>query len=220
MQVRQLKTGNFRREALSTQLGRKFITVSVHVICLQHVRRDAARREGLSATADLCRVNLCRKVRLYDWERLLQTHCVHVQLRPMDYNRFKNQLLMYQYNVMFVTASPTQLYNWQLQQCYQHVLTITCKLRSSAQMFINLHCRRQNRMQSLVNKHNLCSSQTYAAIIVSCQFEFLCNFFVFVLICVIFLIKIVSSKHLDNKKQYYNRLNKNNGCTNKHKFPG
>jgi len=29
--------------------------MSVHLICLQHVRRDAARRAGLSATADPCR---------------------------------------------------------------------------------------------------------------------------------------------------------------------
>jgi len=45
---------DFRREALSTQLGRKFITLSVHLICLQHVRRDAARRVGLSAAAGPC----------------------------------------------------------------------------------------------------------------------------------------------------------------------
>jgi len=32
----------------------KFITLGVHLICLQHVRRDAARRAGLSATADPC----------------------------------------------------------------------------------------------------------------------------------------------------------------------
>jgi len=29
-------------------------TLSVHLICLQHVRRDPARRAGLSATADPC----------------------------------------------------------------------------------------------------------------------------------------------------------------------
>jgi len=43
MQVRQLQIGDFRR---------MFITVSVHLICLQHVRRNSARRTGLSATAD------------------------------------------------------------------------------------------------------------------------------------------------------------------------
>jgi len=43
-----------RCEALSTYLGRKSITPSVHLVCSQHVRRDAARRAGLSATADLC----------------------------------------------------------------------------------------------------------------------------------------------------------------------
>jgi len=49
-----LQIGYFRREALSTLFGRKFITLSVHVICLQHIRPDEARRAGLSATADLC----------------------------------------------------------------------------------------------------------------------------------------------------------------------
>jgi len=49
MQVRQLQIGDFRREALSTWFGRKFITPRVHLICLQHVRRDAACRAGLSA---------------------------------------------------------------------------------------------------------------------------------------------------------------------------
>ena len=34
--------------------GREFITLNVHLICLQHVRRDAARRAGLSGTADPC----------------------------------------------------------------------------------------------------------------------------------------------------------------------
>ena len=34
--------------------------LSVHLICLQHVRRDAARRAGSSATADPC----CRWCRL------------------------------------------------------------------------------------------------------------------------------------------------------------
>jgi len=53
MQVRYLKIGDFRREALSTKLGRKFITLSIHVICSQHVRRDAARCAGSSATAGL-----------------------------------------------------------------------------------------------------------------------------------------------------------------------
>ena len=47
MQVRQVQIGDFRPEALSTLLGRKFITLSVHLTCLQHVR-------PLSATADLC----------------------------------------------------------------------------------------------------------------------------------------------------------------------
>jgi len=50
-----MEIGDFRREALSTQFGRKFITLSVHLICLQHVDRDAARRAGLSATADACK---------------------------------------------------------------------------------------------------------------------------------------------------------------------
>jgi len=48
MQLRWLEMGDFRREALSTYLSRKFITLSVHL----HVRRDAARRVGLSVTAD------------------------------------------------------------------------------------------------------------------------------------------------------------------------
>ena len=54
MPVPQLQIGDFRRETLPTSFGRKFITLSVHFICLQHVRRrrDAARRTSLSATAD------------------------------------------------------------------------------------------------------------------------------------------------------------------------
>ena len=47
MQVRQLKIGDFRHEALSTSLGRKFITLSVHLTYLGHVSCDAARRTGL-----------------------------------------------------------------------------------------------------------------------------------------------------------------------------
>jgi len=39
---RSLQIGDIRREALSAYFGRKFITLSVHLICLQHVRRDAA----------------------------------------------------------------------------------------------------------------------------------------------------------------------------------
>ena len=58
MHVRQLKIGDFPLEALSTQLGRKFIRLSVHLTCLQHVRRDVARRAGLSAAADTCMVIL------------------------------------------------------------------------------------------------------------------------------------------------------------------
>ena len=42
---------HFRREAVSTYLGCKFITLSVHLICLQHIHHDAARRMGLSVTA-------------------------------------------------------------------------------------------------------------------------------------------------------------------------
>ena len=46
--------------------GCKFITVSVHPICLQHVCHDAACRAGLSATADPCWIFLvaaCHKIR-------------------------------------------------------------------------------------------------------------------------------------------------------------
>ena len=50
MQMQQLTIGDFRREALSAELGRTFITLDVHITCFQHVRRDAARRMGLSAT--------------------------------------------------------------------------------------------------------------------------------------------------------------------------
>jgi len=46
-----LTTFNAKRHKLSSVS--KFITLSVHVTYLQHVRRDAARRAGLSATADL-----------------------------------------------------------------------------------------------------------------------------------------------------------------------
>ena len=38
-------------QASSTQFGRKFITLSIH-LCLQQVYRDAARRSGSSATAE------------------------------------------------------------------------------------------------------------------------------------------------------------------------
>ena len=54
MQRRQLEIGDIRREALSTQLDSKLITLSVHLICLQQVRRDASRRAGLSASANPC----------------------------------------------------------------------------------------------------------------------------------------------------------------------
>jgi len=49
MQVRWLKTGDFRREVLSTYFSSKFITLNN-----QHVCHDAARRMGLSVTADPC----------------------------------------------------------------------------------------------------------------------------------------------------------------------
>jgi len=45
-------------ESVSTYLSRKFITLSIHLICLQHVRHDAAHRTGLSATADSCTFQL------------------------------------------------------------------------------------------------------------------------------------------------------------------
>ena len=57
---------------LSSRSVHKFITVSVHHICFQHVRRDAARRAGLSATADPCSLTgnnsvmkLSRPIRIY-----------------------------------------------------------------------------------------------------------------------------------------------------------
>ena len=49
-----LKIGDFRCEVLSTWFGCRFITLSVHLICLQHVCCDAVRRVGLSVTADPC----------------------------------------------------------------------------------------------------------------------------------------------------------------------
>jgi len=54
MQVWQVKIGDFQREAFSTQLGHKFITMSVHLTCSQQIRRDAAHCAGLSATVDRC----------------------------------------------------------------------------------------------------------------------------------------------------------------------
>jgi len=48
MQVRQLKISDFTREALSTKIGRKFITLNVHGICLQHVGSDAASPDSNS----------------------------------------------------------------------------------------------------------------------------------------------------------------------------
>ena len=64
MQVGWVKLGDFRQitrhnsktstaEALSTEFGLTFITLSVH-LCLQHVFRDAARHAGSSATAGTC----------------------------------------------------------------------------------------------------------------------------------------------------------------------
>jgi len=50
----KLATFDAKRCQLSSVATRKFITLSVHLTCLQHVRRDAARRAGLSATADPC----------------------------------------------------------------------------------------------------------------------------------------------------------------------
>ena len=43
---------NWRLSTRSVVNLARFSTLSVHVICLQHVRRDAARRAGLSATAN------------------------------------------------------------------------------------------------------------------------------------------------------------------------
>jgi len=40
-------------DKLATVVGRQFITLSVH-ICVQHDGRNAARRAGLSATAESC----------------------------------------------------------------------------------------------------------------------------------------------------------------------
>jgi len=48
----KLATFDAKRCQLSSD--RKFITLSVHLICLQRVRYDAARRAGMSATADPC----------------------------------------------------------------------------------------------------------------------------------------------------------------------
>jgi len=53
MQARQLQINDFQCEGV-VNFGRKFITLSVHLICLQHVRRDAACHMGLSVTADPC----------------------------------------------------------------------------------------------------------------------------------------------------------------------
>ena len=50
--------GDFQRETLSASFGDKFITVTVHLICLQHVHGDAACRAGLSARADPCPVDV------------------------------------------------------------------------------------------------------------------------------------------------------------------
>jgi len=33
------------------------MTLSIHLICLQHIRRDVAHRAGLSLTADHCLFN-------------------------------------------------------------------------------------------------------------------------------------------------------------------
>ena len=76
MQVGQVKVDDFRQlavtrkrrpsQALSSQLGRKFITLSVH-LCLQHFCRDRARRAGSPATADtsLFMVALCNRETIY-----------------------------------------------------------------------------------------------------------------------------------------------------------
>jgi len=45
MQVRWLKIGDFGREALSDlNVRHKFVTLSVHLICLQHVRMQRVAR--------------------------------------------------------------------------------------------------------------------------------------------------------------------------------
>ena len=51
MQARWLQIGEFRR-AKRCQL--RTVASLSHLACLQHVRRNAARRAGLSATADPC----------------------------------------------------------------------------------------------------------------------------------------------------------------------
>jgi len=65
------ENGNFRHKALSTWLSCKFITLSVHIICLQHIRSDAAWSAGLSATADPCCTHTC-------WMMVTMSSCVMI----------------------------------------------------------------------------------------------------------------------------------------------
>ena len=56
MQVRELQIGNFQRKAIANLVRSQVYHTERPPICLQHVRRDAVHRVGLSATADLCSV--------------------------------------------------------------------------------------------------------------------------------------------------------------------
>jgi len=64
------KTSTVTRVA--TYFGRKLITLSVHLICLQHVCRDAARRASSLATADTCviKVKFHYAIQLASWSGL------------------------------------------------------------------------------------------------------------------------------------------------------
>jgi len=52
------KLATFDAKHCQLRFGHKFITLSIHLICLQHVPHDAAPCVGLSATADPCHILL------------------------------------------------------------------------------------------------------------------------------------------------------------------
>ena len=46
MHVQYVEIDDFQCKTLKTYFGRKFITISDHLICLKHVCRDAEHHEG------------------------------------------------------------------------------------------------------------------------------------------------------------------------------
>ena len=60
--AQKLATFDAKRCQLSSVVSRKFITLSVHLICLQHVRRDAARRAFVSDSWSLYWLRVAERI--------------------------------------------------------------------------------------------------------------------------------------------------------------